>query len=139
MPLRLPGMNRFLLAFALIHSSCNGEEHDDHADHADHGEGTASGAECDPSLTYESFGMMFMTSYCTSCHSSTLTGTARNGAPEGEDYDTLDGVLAAAEHIDAHAAAGPDATNEEMPPSGAMPTTAEREMLGAWLACETAP
>lgn len=133
-------MNRFLLAFVLIHSSCNGEEHDDHhADHGDHGDGTPSGAECDPTLTYESFGMSFMTSYCTSCHSSTLSGGDRNGAPEGHDFDSLDGILLMAEHIDEYAAAGPDASNEQMPPSGPTPTAAEREMLGAWLACEAAP
>jgi uncharacterized membrane protein len=83
--------------------------------------------------------MSFMTSYCTSCHSSTLSGVERHGAPDGHDFDTLDGVLLVAEHIDEYAAFGPDANNQEMPPSGPSPTDAEREMLGAWLACEAAP
>jgi hypothetical protein len=55
------------------------------------------------------------------------------------DLDTLDEILAFGDHIDEHAAAGPDATNKEMPPSGPAPTPGEREMLGAWLACELAP
>jgi mono/diheme cytochrome c family protein len=80
--------------------------------------------------------MSFMASYCTSCHSSTLSGADRNGAPDDHDYDTLDGILLVADHIDEHAASGPDAANDEMPPSGPMPSDAEREMLGAWLACE---
>jgi uncharacterized membrane protein len=137
-------MHKYLLSLALVLVHCTGDDHDEHAEetgeHAEHGEeGMASGAECDASLTYENFGMAFMASYCTGCHSSTLTGADRNGAPAGHDFDTLDGILLVADHIDEHAAAGPDATNEEMPPSGAMPTQAEREMLGAWLACETAP
>lgn len=137
-------MHKYLISLALVLVHCTADDHDDHADetgeHADHGEGgTASGAACDASLTYENFGMSFMASYCTSCHSSTLSGADRNGAPAGEDFDTIEGILAAAEHIDEHAAAGPDAANEDMPPSGPMPTDAEREMLGAWLACETAP
>jgi uncharacterized membrane protein len=131
-------MKKLLLSFALLHGGCAGEEDDHHGE--EHGEtGTPSGAACDSTLTYENFGMTFMASYCTHCHSSTLTGTARNGAPEDHDFDTLEGILLVAEHIDEYAAAGPDATNEDMPPTGAAPTQDEREMLGAWLACELAP
>jgi uncharacterized membrane protein len=129
-------MKKLLVSLVLLHPACAGEE-DDHHGEDHHEEGSPSGAECDATVTYENFGMTFMASYCTSCHSSTLTGTARNGAPVGYDFDTLDGILAEVEHIDEHAAAGPDATNEEMPPSaGPQPTLEEREMLGAWLACE---
>jgi hypothetical protein len=135
-------MRKLLVSLTLLIAACTGGEDDDHhgEEHDDdtHGEdeGTPSGAECDSTLTYENFGMAFMTSYC---HSSTLSGTARNGAPEDHDYDTLDGILLVAEHIDEHAAAGPDATNDLMPPLDPRPSQAEREQLGAWLACEEVP
>jgi len=58
------------------------------------------------------------------------------GAPEFHDFDTIEGIRAVANHIDETAGAGPDATNESMPPSGNMPTLAERQMLAEWLACQ---
>ena len=79
-----------------------------------------------------------MESYCTRCHSSTLSGAARSGAPAGADFDTLEGILAHAHHIDQFAASGPHATNILMPPTDPRPTLGERQQLGAWLACETA-
>jgi hypothetical protein len=140
-------MRKLLISFALLVAACTGGEDDDHhaEEHGEtaeeHGEeeGTPSGAECDSTLTYENFGAPFMASYCTNCHSSTLTGTARNGAPTGHDYDTLDGILLVAEHVDENAASGPDATNVLMPPLDPRPSDAEREQLGAWLACEAVP
>ncbi len=99
---------------------------------------TASACPPDSTLTYESFGKGFMESYCTRCHSSTLTGDARNGASLYHDFDSLDGVLAVADHVDAKAAAGPGATNELMPIGGPTPTVEERKQLGEWLACELA-
>ena len=100
--------------------------------------GTPSGAECPPdsTLTYETFGRDFMDMYCVRCHSSELQGTARNGAPEGHDFDRLEGILPVAEHVDAYAAAGPDAVNTRMPPTPPRPTEEERSQLGEWLACE---
>jgi uncharacterized membrane protein len=99
-----------------------------------------SGATCDPAagLTYEGFAKPFMTSYCTRCHASTLSGAARNNAPAGHDFDTYLGIMAVADHVDEHAAAGPSAVNEEMPPSDPKPTLDERKKLGTWLACESA-
>jgi cytochrome c5 len=99
--------------------------------------GPPTGATCPQgsTLTYESFGMQFMTSYCTRCHSSELTGTARQGAPAFHDFDTVEGVRAVADHVDQTAAFGPEAQNQSMPPSGSRPSAAEREMLAEWLAC----
>jgi uncharacterized membrane protein len=100
-------------------------------------EGTPSGAACNGStLTYENFGQMFMEAYCTRCHSSELTGEARNCAPSDHNFDTLDEIVLYRDHIDEAAAAGPDSVNEAMPPSGAKPTSEERQNLGIWLACE---
>jgi uncharacterized membrane protein len=93
---------------------------------------------CPPesTLTYENFGQPFMEMYCTRCHSSALTGEARQDAPLYHDFDSLDGVLAVAVHVDGNAAAGPAATNELMPIGAPTPTTDERRQLGEWLACE---
>jgi hypothetical protein len=102
-------------------------------------------------LTYDSFGQQFMTTYCVSCHDSALKHAQRNGAPLYHDYDTLMGILEIPDHIDQYAGAGPAATNTLMPPGrcpsvmgGALdidcpqPTDAERTQLSVWLACEKA-
>lgn len=100
--------------------------------------GPASGATCptENPPTYESFGQSFMQTYCTRCHSSELTGDARMCAPLYHDFDSLQGVLVVADHIDQLAAAGPSATNTEMPEDGTQPTLEERQTLGQWIACE---
>ena len=100
--------------------------------------GVPTGAVCTSSdfLTYELFGRSFMERYCLRCHSSTLTGLDRNGAPQDHDFDTLVGVLDAVEHIDALAGAGPNAHNTNMPPDEPSPSDAERHRLAQWLACE---
>ena len=102
-------------------------------------EGMASGATCPQgsTLTYTSFGKAFMDQYCVSCHASSLSGAARQGAPSDHDFDTLALVHATeAEHIDENAAAGPNAVNTEMPPAGSKaPSEEERRKLGEWLAC----
>jgi uncharacterized membrane protein len=110
--------------------------HDDH----EHGEeGTPSGAVCTSDApNYDNFGRAFMQSYCTRCHSSTLKGAARQGAPDGHDFDSYLGVIAVADHVDEKAAAGPAIVNEEMPPSDPKPMLEERKKLGTWLACELA-
>jgi len=120
-----------LLAASLCLAACEGEHEHVH-------EGSASLATCpaDNTLTYDTFGKAFMTSYCVRCHSSTLKGSAGEGAAEGHDYDTLNGILPWFDHIDEHAAAGPTIINTEMPPSGPLPTDDERRKLGQWLACE---
>jgi uncharacterized membrane protein len=125
-----------LLALTIsVLGACTGEAEDDHHEES---EGVETESICPPNsdLTYESFGQPFMQTYCTHCHSSTLAGAARNGAPDGHDFDTLDGILLVAHHIDEYAAAGPAATNTAMPPSDPRPSDEERQQLGQWLACE---
>jgi uncharacterized membrane protein len=97
--------------------------------------GPPTGAACDQSLTYDNFGEQFMTNYCVRCHTSQLTGTARQGAPLGHDFDMIDTIRPVMDHIDETAGSGPDATNDSMPPDGPQPTLEEREMLAAWIAC----
>jgi uncharacterized membrane protein len=126
------GLCSFAL-FALTSVAACGSD-DDH-DHDGAGEGEATGATC-PSgstLTYANFGQPFMAKYCTRCHSTNATD--RHGAPSDHNFDSEALILAMREHIDEHAAAGPNATNRLMPPDGDAPTDDERKKLGEWLAC----
>lgn len=99
--------------------------------------GAPTGATCPPdsTLTYATFAAPFMQRYCTRCHSSVLVGAQRHGAPSLHDFDTRDGIAAFPDHVDATAAAGPDAINTAMPPDAPRPSLDERRQLGAWLAC----
>lgn len=95
------------------------------------------------------FGKRFMDTYCIQCHDSHLTRSMRNGAPLYHDFETLLGVLKTPDHVDEQSGAGPNASNDFMPPErcpsvpgGALtidcpkPTAAEREKLSKWIACE---
>ena len=98
----------------------------------------SSGSTCPTgsTLTYTNFGESFFTTYCTSCHSSTLTGSARQDAPDGFNYDTLAGIKENAAAIDSEAAGGPTTINTIMPEGGSTrPSDAIRKQLGEWLAC----
>lgn len=83
-------------------------------------------------LTYTSFGHSFMDTYCASCHAASVTGTARQGAPTDQVFDTLAQVRAKSDDI-MHEAV----VEKEMPYGSASkkPTDAERAQLGEWLAC----
>ncbi|HKU39830.1 MAG TPA: hypothetical protein VJR89_16840 [Polyangiales bacterium] len=96
----------------------------------------SSGAECagGSELGYASFGRDFVDKYCLSCHTETLMGAARM-APEGRDFDDVEGIRKWAHQIDSFAAAGPKGTHSTMPPSAPFPTMQERQKLGEWLAC----
>lgn len=100
---------------------------------------TLSGATCpsDSKLTYADDIQPIMEKYCVSCHSSELTGTsARMCAPGDHNFETEDGLIEEAHHVDLSAAAGPDSVNTQMPPKGyPAPSEAERKKLGEWLAC----
>lgn len=93
---------------------------------------------CPPgsTLTYTNFGRPFMDAYCNRCHASSLRGPARHGAPSFHDFDTLYGIKVVYDHIDETTASGPAATNTSMPPDGRIPSLAERQQLGEWLACD---
>jgi uncharacterized membrane protein len=98
--------------------------------------GEQTGAVCDSSLTYEGFVEGFMQDYCTRCHSSELSASERMGAPLGHDFDSRAGIDKVLDHVGQEAAGGPDGVNTAMPPDGVKPSTEQRKMLGAWLACE---
>ena len=125
--LRRVGLLAALLAVSFLVDGC---EHE-------HEEGKPSGATCPTTqtLTYANFGMAFFAQYCTRCHSESVTGAARNGAPADHNFDTVADIVFNKDHIDEHAAAGPTVVNEEMPPTAPKPTEADRKKLGEWLAC----
>lgn len=104
-------------------------------DHED--EAIPSGATCPEgsTLTWGTFGKGFMDSYCTRCHSTTLTGSARQGAPNDHNFDSVELVRVELDHTDEQAAAGPDSVNALMPIGTPTPSEAERRQLGEWLAC----
>lgn len=108
----------------------------------------ATGATCPQSstLTYASFGQSFFGTYCTRCHSSTVTGDARHGATIGVNFDTLEGIRDHACTIDSFAGSGPNGTFTFMPfditalnpvPPEEFPTVQERAQLSQWIACGT--
>lgn len=119
-----------LLLFTMGHGGGCGDDEDKVL-------GPPTGATCPPTstVTYATFGRPFMESYCTRCHSSTLTGDARMGATAFHDFNTQLGVRVVRDHVDQAAGSGPDATNDQMPPDGVTPSLAEREMLSEWIAC----
>lgn len=99
-----------------------------------------TGVECPKgsTVTAENFGGSFMRQYCTRCHSSTLSGAARNEAPVAMDFDTTEGVRKHAISIDAWAGSSATRTSTEMPPDGGpAPSIDERRKLSEWLACGT--
>ncbi|HEX9102256.1 MAG TPA: hypothetical protein VF997_08640 [Polyangia bacterium] len=78
--------------------------------------------------TWASFARDLFASDCTRCHSSTLTGLARNGAPDGYDWDVESAVRA---HLDViRSAVG---VANIMPPSAPLPTCDERRRLVRWI------
>lgn len=105
-------------------------------DHTEpHGEPTNATCPQDSTLSWDTFGESFMTSYCTRCHSARLSGADRHGAPSDHDFDNAALVREMSEHIDEIAAAGPDAINTSMPIGEPLPSEDERRKLGEWLAC----
>ncbi|MCY1078310.1 hypothetical protein [Archangium lansingense] len=102
------------------------------------GGGGGGGTTCPPggtTLTAQNFGTQFFQSYCTRCHSSTLSGAQRNGAPEGLNWDMLDVVRAHADEINEEAGVTDGNVNTSMPPSEPRPPDDERRKLSEWLSC----
>ncbi len=120
-------------AAAVVPEGAGGQAGHDHH----HDAGVATGALCpavDPP-TWDDFGRPFVEQYCNRCHAAAVVGAARESAPVGVDFDTVEGVRASAEQIDLAAGMGPQAHNDAMPPDGATPTHEERMRLAEWLAC----
>lgn len=78
----------------------------------------------------QSFNDLTIWGSCVGCHSSQRTGSARNGAPSGVDFDTYASAMENAEH-----AAG-EVYEGEMPPSGSLPADVT-DPFYAWALCGT--
>ena len=130
-----------MLIGVLASNGCGDDDPDDSDERSEESAemvGRETGAECPTgsTLTYDNFGRQFMSDYCLRCHSTRVTGKARQDAPGDHNFDTLADLDLFAKHIDGLAGSGPDATNVEMPPSEPKPTQAEREKLSEWIACD---
>jgi uncharacterized membrane protein len=78
--------------------------------------------------TWGSYASGFFTMYCTRCHATTLSGAARNGAPDGYNWDDE-------ATVSAHLAEIRDAVGVEnfMPFNPPDPTCAERKRIVRWI------
>ncbi|HVZ37515.1 MAG TPA: hypothetical protein VG963_34075 [Polyangiaceae bacterium] len=130
-----------LLAAILGLCACGSDKDDDKdSDEDSEDVGPPSGAVCPTgsTVTFDKDIQPIITMYCIRCHSVNVPAAQRMGAPSDHNFDTEQGVLDAAKHIDESAAAGPNATNTMMPPNGAAPSLEERQKLGEYLACHAA-
>jgi len=78
-------------------------------------------------VTYQGQIKPILDTLCAGCHASTLSGSARNGAPTAVDLDTYD---EAAKHA---AGASARIQNESMPPSGTKASPAQKELVTCWI------
>jgi cytochrome c5 len=78
--------------------------------------------------TWTSFAQGFFAGTCNRCHASTLSGAARNGAPDGYDWDDPAAVRM-------YAALVRDAVGVSnfMPPSAPQPSCDDRRRLVRWI------
>lgn len=87
--------------------------------------------DCPPEgteLTYENFGKAYFEQHCLECHSSSVTGTARNGAPPTVDFDQLQQIRIRLQAIDFR--------RHDMPPADrSRPSIDDQQKLSEWLAC----
>lgn len=82
--------------------------------------------------TWASYAQGSFAMWCTRCHSSTLTGAARNGAPDGYNWDDPNAVRLRAATIRTAVGVG-----NFMPPNDPKPPCAERRRLVRWIDAAT--
>jgi len=85
-------------------------------------DGVAGGDTC------ASYAQSFFAMYCTRCHSSTLTGSMRNGAPDGYNWDDETAVHTRISQIRTAVGVG-----NFMPPSDPKPACDERRRIVRWI------
>ena len=82
--------------------------------------------------TYETFGQAFMADYCASCHSASVKGADRMGAPTDDVFDDLSAIQQKSDELTN------EIVTERSMPYGAdskKPSDEERKLFGAWMAC----
>lgn len=84
----------------------------------------------DSTLDYANTGEGFIRTWCLSCHSATVTGASRQGAPAGVDFDTYDDVVQWLDRIEARATG----ENASMPPAGGV-FEQDLVLFEEWVAC----
>jgi uncharacterized membrane protein len=90
--------------------------------------GTGSASIDCSAATIPSFTKVTAFAQCTSCHSSTLSASARQGAPVGVDFDTY---AAAVNNIDSGLR---EIEDGRMPPSNTL-STDELTQIETWASC----
>ena len=88
---------------------------------------------CDeaPTVTYDTFGRGFLSTYCDGCHGSAVED--RQNAPVDVVFDTREGAQDWADRILARTVP-PDGSAPTMPPVGGV-TDEDRERVVVWLNC----
>lgn len=88
--------------------------------------------ECPPEsmVTWNSFAEGWIDTWCTGCHSATLAGEDRQGAPDTVNFDTYGDVVQYGERIRVLATMA----DPYMPPSGGT-SEANRALMAEWIAC----
>ena len=81
-------------------------------------------------LTYENFGAAFLSAHCRTCHSRTIAGQNRNGAPSSANFDSAQDASLYRGLI----LAKTQGTNPSMPP-GLYLSTKQKVALAEWLDC----
>jgi hypothetical protein len=127
---RMASRTAIALAMALaIASGCDdGSGPDGDADgDADGDTDVDADLDADGAVTYCRDIQPILEASCTSCHSSSLAGAARGGAPAGVDYDTYEAAVANSDRGNSRIQAG------TMPPGGGVSST-DLALFAAWVA-----
>ena len=82
-------------------------------------------------LTWDGWGLGFMTTYCRACHSA--ESSDRRGAPEGVDFDSQEDVLSWRDRI------GVRVLDEQTMPVGGGIVEDDLILLNEFLACSELP
>ena len=94
------------------------------------GDGESKPAECPAELSYTKTAEPFVSKYCISCHSRSVTGLARNGAPDDVNFGSEADLFTHGTHVTEHV------SENLMPPPGALqPSATERADFVAWTKC----
>jgi hypothetical protein len=78
--------------------------------------------------SWATYAQGFFATWCTRCHSSMRSGAARNGAPDGYNWDDLTAVHAHIDNIRSAVGVG-----NFMPPNDPLPPCSERRRIVRWI------